>query len=148
MRWWLLWVPMTALAAGDPKIEAEVRAVFNKSGPALDQCVAKYLAEYPAADGKATIAVEIADTGKVVKATVDTALSGARNLRYCFESVAKTWTFPPPNQEKVSLSITLAVRPGAKFRIPEPGEKPPPAEQGAQPEGWWSFQPTFWDPGQ
>lgn len=149
---WLL----VSLALTNPTPELTPRQLqilntLNESGPRIDGCVARYLTEQPGRKGAAEIAVTPDPEGRVRAVDVTTALPQARSLRACLERVARTWALPPPQKDSARLSLTVPVAPGAKFRIPKPGEEPPkpdkdedappptwfnPASSGFLPKGW------------
>lgn len=145
-------LPASAHASGKPSaaeeaMEAKIRAMLNASGPAVDACTAKHLAEEPKAEGKVDIKVNIAPSGQVAKSEAQTPLPGARNLRACLEAVSKTWRFPPP-RDAVSMSLSVFVKQGTKFRVPDPKEPPPaPAEAQKQPSGFITLDVASWLPG-
>jgi hypothetical protein len=140
-------VPSAAAGPSDAEaqaLEKKIIGVLNGKGPQMDQCVERYLEEYPAADGGVQLKMEIGKGGVVVEATADTTLEGARNLRPCIAKVAKGYVFPEPARaEKVTLTINLVVKKGAKFKLYGPGESPPKPE-AREGEPIFHFMPTGW----
>jgi hypothetical protein len=132
--------PPTGEAA---RIEAQVRQMLNASGPRLDACVARHAEEYPSVDGRATIVATVKQDGSVLSARVETALEGARNLRFCLEQAAKTWRFPEANAATVEVKIQVPVKKGANFRLPAPGEKRTERVEQAK-DGFLFFMPGEW----
>lgn len=122
----------------------------NSSGPRIDRCVARYLEEQPGRKGIAKITVEAGPEGRPQTTKVATDLPQARTLRSCLEQVARTWALPPPKEGSGKLELSVPVYPGAKFRIPKPGEEPPePEKEEAPPPKWFNpastgFLPSGW----
>jgi hypothetical protein len=136
----------------DPKEAAKqadikVRTALNAAGGSIDACTDRYLSEYPAADGKADIALTVLKNGMVQKATVEVGLEGARNLKPCLEAAGRGIKFPDVANDGATLKITVPIKKGAKFRVPMPGDPPP---EGAKPqdEGFVQFLPADWTPQQ
>lgn len=131
-------------AQDDKAVQKKVIAVLNGKGAQIDQCVDRYVDEFPAADGTLTLTIKVGKEGAVTDATVDTKLGGARNLRPCVAGVAKGYEFPPPSKE-VSLTLTLVVKKGAKFRLYGPGETPPAPKPSDPPGPVFNFMPFGWN---
>lgn len=142
-------LPWSAARAEDPKaagakgVETAIRNALNAAGPGIDACVERYLVEVPAADGKATLDFTVAKTGLVDKCVVDAPLENARSLRECLERTGKGIKFPQPGEGGATLKVSAVVKKGAKFRIPDPDEKPP-TEAAQQDEGFVQFFPAGW----
>lgn len=133
--------------------QLQILNTLNASGPRIDACVARYHEEQPGLKGEAKVSVDVDPEGKLRTANVTTGLPQARTLRDCLVVVARAWSLPPPESEDGGkLSITIPVRPGAKFRIPKPGEKPPEpdaSEEEPPPPQWFNpastgFLPSGW----
>lgn len=128
---------------------AVVKTLMSTAG-AIDACTAAYVAEYPTGEGKVTLDVTVVKSGAVGNAVAKTSLDGARNLRPCLETVARKWKFPPIHRESEPLSLTVAVKKGAKFVIRKPGEKAPepaPGQPSTEEEGFVQFTPQAWGGG-
>ena len=136
-----------AAPAEDGKaLEKKIIGILNGKGPQMDRCVERYLAEYPTADGTLTLTMKVGKAGAVVEASADTKLPGARNLRPCVAGVAKGYEFPAPSKEEgVTLTLSLVVKKGAKFKLYAPGEAPPKPKEG-EPEPLFKFLPQGWTP--
>lgn len=147
-------VLLTRPAAAEPDkseatkaLEAAIRKALNGAGPAVDACVERYLVERPTTDAKATLDLSVVKTGMVDKCTVEAPVENARSLKECLERAAKGIKFPSPGDGGATLKLEVPVKKGAKFRVPEPGEKPPAAE-GQGDDGFVQFFPTGWVPQQ
>ena len=121
--------PAPAPADAQVAAKAQVRAALNAQGAAFDACTARYLREYPEAEGRATLRLEVGPKGRVVRARADTRLVGARNLRPCLEAAGKNVRFPvSPQGGPGRLSLTVPVGKGVRFRLWGPDERPPEPE--------------------
>lgn len=149
----LLMLASTARAEPPPSdaakaAETAVRNALNGAGASIDACVERHIAEYPTADGKATLDLTVQKTGMVEKCVVTVALEGARNLKVCLEKAGRSVKFPQPGEGGATLKVTAVIKKGAKFRIPAPDEKPPEGEPPPQDEGFVDFFPANWVPQQ
>ena len=136
-------------APPDPRlaeVERQVRTMLNASGPSIDRCVERHAEEYPGADGRAEVIATVLPTGQVARASVETALEGARNLRLCLEQVAKAWRFPAGAAEAHPVRLALVVRKGVRFALPDPAAPPTAASpaRAAADDGFLRFSPGAW----
>ncbi|MGF1509090.1 MAG: AgmX/PglI C-terminal domain-containing protein [Myxococcota bacterium] len=148
-----MWVTFVLMLLAEPpadpmlKVKIQIVKMINESGPAIDQCNAKYLDEYPGQTGQSELTLVVDKIGRVSRSKADTSLRGARNLRACLASVGRSWKFPPPEEER-TISFTVPVS-RLPFRLLMPGEKPEPAPapEPSEPEGFLnlsSFLPAGW----
>lgn len=125
---WTLWVAgASSQPAAAPAHPALVRTVIqriNAAAPRIDACTARYLAEYPKADGTLVLELQVGKDGKVRAAKAQTKMEGARHLRPCIEAVGRALVLPPIEAARV-LPIPIRVAAGARFRVLKPGEAPP-----------------------
>lgn len=111
------------------RVKAQLRVALNARGPAFDACTARYLREYPEAKGVAKLDLEVGPDGRVVRATAETRLVGARNLRPCLEGVVEGLRFPVSRKSGPGrLSLDVPVEKGARFRLWGPDERRPEPE--------------------
>lgn len=145
MSAWVFWTALMAVGAepAAPKVDPRVKAAVEKTGAAIDGCVAAYLAEQPAARGTATVTTTHGRNGQVLIAEVDTPLPSPRRLASCLDGVARSWTLPPIQQDRGKLEIVVAIYPGAKFDLDPPKEKSkdPEPEAPPRPLGEFTFTP-------
>jgi hypothetical protein len=148
---WVLAASILAAPAADADVNALLKAALQKSGPAIDACVAGYVDEKPGARGTARVVATFAKDGTVSAAKVQTGLDEPRNLLVCLRRVARTWKLPPLAEEG-SVAVTVNVYRGAKFDLGRRAEKreadaaPPEADEEAErPLGDFTFRPGgFW----
>lgn len=130
-------------------LEVQIIGVLNGRGVQMDQCTERYLTEYPEQKGSVALAMSVDPSGKVLSATAQTGLTGARNLRPCIEAVAKGYIFPTTKGDKPApINLTIPVEKGAKFKIYPPGEAPKPKEGPPPSSGFLRFTPADWGPAQ
>lgn len=120
--------PKSPAARGKSLVEAKVTA----SASAIDGCVDRYLAAHPGAKGAVRIAVLYNRDGATRAVQVDTALKEPKKLRDCLYGVARTWSLPPLARDDAKLELSIAVYPGAKFRLGGPKETADAKRQPAQ----------------
>jgi hypothetical protein len=126
-----------------PEFQLAVWQAISGSSGAIDNCVARYVEQWPDRTGQASIRFEVAADGKIKDAKVETSLQQAYALTNCLRDVAKGWKLPAPGGT-VSSQLGVKVHKGAKFSLLKPGEKPPEPKPGEpQPEGFMSFTPTW-----
>lgn len=123
-------------------LEKKIIGTLNSKASAIDGCVKRHLTEYPDANGKVSLAIDVDGKGKVPKASATTPLPGARNLRPCLERVAKGYDFPVPEGfVPTTLKIDVPVEKGVSFKLYAPGEAPEPKKGEKRKVTVWSFQP-------
>ena len=140
------WVAAASPAPDLNPAQLQVIERINATGPAIDRCVTRYLAEYPEARGRVALSVVVGEAGRVTTARASTQLPGARHLRPCLQQVARGWKLPPPEAEQARLNLQVSVRKGAKFRLKKPGEerRRAPSKDDEKDEGFYKMQPAGW----
>ncbi|MEO1228347.1 MAG: hypothetical protein AAFZ18_05525 [Myxococcota bacterium] len=144
MSVWVLGAALVAAGAEAeaPKIDPRIKSVIEKTGPAIDVCVAAYLTDQPSARGTAQVVTTHGLSGEVLIANVDTKLPKPRRLASCLDGVARRWTLPPLQNDRGKLEIVVAVYPGAKFDLDPPKPEPAPElEAPPRPLGDFTFTP-------
>ncbi len=132
MRSFLLLLAATPQPASE-QVQAQIIDVLNATGPSIDACVARYVAEQPSQAGVATVTATVDSEGRTRQVAVSTPLPQARTLRTCLERVGMQWRFPVPKMETGKLSFRMPVQRGAKFKMRKPGEPPPPPPEPGEP---------------
>jgi TonB family protein len=117
-------IPGTPTVEGSIDKEIIRRIVQRYGREQVKYCYHRELLEHRALGGRATFEFTISPQGEVARARLSRATLHAPRMESCLVAAIRSWVFPYPHGDRVTVSYPFSFLPGGPDYIPTPPPKP------------------------